>query len=262
MKITVLGSCSGTEPAPGRHHTSMVLETGEDVTFFDAGENCGYSSYLLGIDQLKTKNIFISHTHMDHIGGLPHLLWNFRKLCTLSKENLNRMKGREIGIYMPNLPVLEGIRAMLQGSEGNYETVFTLAGHETADGLVYQQGDFSVEALHTYHLGEVPAGEPWKAFSYRIQAEGKKIFYSGDFRDLDELLPLLQGCDLVMLETGHHRAWKLCQELQEKQIDFGRVLFYHHGVEILADFPGELALARNVLGNRVDFAVDGMQLLL
>lgn len=69
MKLHILGSCSGTEPMPGRHHTSLALETGGSLYFLDAGEGCGYSSYLLGIDQLRTRGIFISHTHMDHVGG-------------------------------------------------------------------------------------------------------------------------------------------------------------------------------------------------
>ena len=73
MILHVLGSCSGTEPMPGRHHTSVSLETGGKLYFLDAGENCSYTSYLLGIDQLRTDSIFISHTHMDHTLSLIHI---------------------------------------------------------------------------------------------------------------------------------------------------------------------------------------------
>ena len=59
MKLTVLGSCSGTEPYPGCHQTSVAVETGGRLFFIDAGENCGYSSHLLGIDQKKAEAIFI-----------------------------------------------------------------------------------------------------------------------------------------------------------------------------------------------------------
>ena len=119
MKLHILGSCSGTEPMPGRHHTSLALETGGSLYFLDAGENCAYSSYLLGIDQLRTRSIFISHTHMDHVGGLPHLLWNLRKLCTLSPENQERMAGRTVHVYLPDLEVFDGVYKMLLGSEGS-----------------------------------------------------------------------------------------------------------------------------------------------
>lgn len=256
MKFHILGSCSGTEPMPNRHHTSVALELQNRLYFLDAGENCAYSSYLLGLDQLATHSIFISHTHMDHVGGLPNLLWNLRKLCTLSPENQARMAGREVHIYIPDLDVFDGVWKMLKGSEGNYETVFSLRPHLIADGLLCRDG-LRVEAFHNLHLGEPAPGGAWRSFSFQLEAEGKKIVYSGDFRDLSDLLPHLDGADLVFLETGHHRACTLCQELVDAGVRFGQVVFYHHGVEILRDFSGELALAREVLGDRAVFAEDG-----
>ena len=40
---------------------------------------------------------------MDHTGGLPELLWNLRKLCTLSPENEERLRGRTIRVFLPDL---------------------------------------------------------------------------------------------------------------------------------------------------------------
>ena len=63
MKITFLGTCSGTEPMPNRKHVSFVIEHAGAVYWFDAGEGCSYTAHLAGIDLLSTRAVFISHTH-------------------------------------------------------------------------------------------------------------------------------------------------------------------------------------------------------
>ena len=257
MKITVLGSCSGTEPMPGRHQTSVALETGGKLYFIDAGENAGYASYLAGIDQQKTAAIFITHTHMDHTGGLPHLLWNFRKISTLSPGHQAQMEGKVIQIHMPNLSVFDGVMAMLRASEGNYETVFHLDPHLLRDGVAYDQDGFKLTAYHNHHLGEPIPGLPWLSYTFVVEAEGKKVLFSGDFRDFSEIAPQMEGCDLVFLETGHHTTAGLCQELKDSGIQVGKVVFYHHGLAILHNFESELAAAKAVLGDQVAFSNDG-----
>ena len=89
--LKILGSCSGTEPMPERHHTSIVLTVNDRNYFFDAGENCSYSSHLSGVDLTKTRAVFISHTHFDHIGGLMGLFWVIRKVSGFYKRPVNEI---------------------------------------------------------------------------------------------------------------------------------------------------------------------------
>ena len=88
MNIHFIGTCAGTEPMPGRKHASVVLESQDHLYWFDAGEGCSYTGHLMGLDLLKTGKIVISHTHMDHVGGLGNLLWNIRKL-TFARKHQN-----------------------------------------------------------------------------------------------------------------------------------------------------------------------------
>jgi ribonuclease BN (tRNA processing enzyme) len=68
MKIKVIG-CSGAE-FPG-HNTSAFLLN--DEILFDAGS---VTNVLDEKDQLKIKNIFITHAHFDHLRSIPFFAEN------------------------------------------------------------------------------------------------------------------------------------------------------------------------------------------
>ena len=128
MEIFVLGSCSGTEPQAGRHHTSWVLRYRNELYWFDAGENCSYTAHLAGLDLLTSRAVFISHPHIDHIGGLPNLYWTIAKLHALRKEPLDV----ELPVYTSSPAQIEAIFRMLA------ETEFpcTSPVHKLQEGIV------------------------------------------------------------------------------------------------------------------------------
>ena len=63
----------------GDNNTPRVDIDGR-LYWFDAGESCSHTGHLLGLDLTEVKSIFISHAHIDHVGGLAKLLWCMRKL--------------------------------------------------------------------------------------------------------------------------------------------------------------------------------------
>ena len=70
MKIHFLGTCSGTEPMPDMHHCSLAFDINGVYYWFDAGEGCSHTAMTkMGIDLSRIRSIFISHPHIDHVGG-------------------------------------------------------------------------------------------------------------------------------------------------------------------------------------------------
>lgn len=233
VKIHVLGSCSGTEPYEGRHHTSVALETEKGLYWLDAGECCAYTAYLMGIDLLKTRGIFISHCHMDHIGGLGNLLWNIRKLTVVQKR---RTLAEKIHVFVPYEESYQAVMNLLAHTEDDFVCNYRHEGHSVQDGLLYQggeeEGDVRIEAIHNHHLKH-EEGTPWRSFSFRIQVMGKTIFYSGDTEREDLAVTVPDVCDLLMIETGHHQIEQICSCLKAYGKKPKKLLFIHHGVKIL-----------------------------
>lgn len=255
-KLIVLGTCAGTEPMPGRHHTSFVIETGGRVYWFDAGECCSYTAHLLGVDHLKTRAVFISHPHMDHVGGLGNMLWTIRKLAGMQRTTT--VDGR-VDLYIPELRAWEGILQMLRYTEGGFVVPFELEAHRTGEGLLYEDENIRVTAMHNNHLAN-EHGES-VSYSFRIETEGKTVVFSGDVRQYTEVAPLIgEGCDYLLMETGHHKVKDICDFADAQPV--GKLIFVHNGRDILYERPevGE-ALEAAVRCNPV-ISWDGMEITL
>ncbi|MBR6729014.1 MAG: MBL fold metallo-hydrolase [Clostridia bacterium] len=258
MKISFLGTCAGTEPMERRRYSSFVLETCGKLYWFDAGEGCSRTAHLMGIDLLNISNIFISHAHIDHIGGLTNLLWQVTKLSMIKVEELKHGK---INLFLPDLKTLEGVRELLRPTLKDYEPYgieLEILPKEVADGLLIHDDNIKVSAYHNHHLKKGP-DEPWRSFCYKIEAEGKTLVYSGDlgsYSDLDDALS--NGCDALIIETGHFKIDEVYEYCHSKNVD--KVLFSHCGKEILENYEASALKVNEVFGEKAVICEDRMVL--
>ena len=253
MKIHFLGTCAGTEPMPGRKHASVAVESGDCIYWFDAGEGCSYTAHLMGIDLLKVKKVVISHTHMDHVGGLGNLLWNIRKLSNVQKRF--PIHGG-VEVHIPNMETWEGIMSILRNTENGFKTDYPVMAREIQAGVVFDDGVMKVTAFPNSHLGDVNSAK-CLSFSYLIECEGKRLVYSGDvgkYQDLDEVLK--GGCDGLIIETGHFNVDAVCEYVADKKIE--RLFFSHNGREILYDPEGSREKVKRRIGEHALICEDGM----
>jgi len=226
-ELIFLGTCSGTEPMVGMHQTSIVLKINDAIYYLDAGEGCGYSSYIMGLDPMKTRAVFISHTHIDHIGGFPHLLFLIDKIAWKDKTRLGDKNN--LDVYIPSSEIFAAIKTV--GESDGTPFRFSITEHGISDGELYCDENIKITALHNRHLGE-DGTCGYHSFSFLIEAIGKKILYSGDLKEITEIDPLIaDGVDILIMESGHHKVSAILDYVGQKNV--GTLFFSHHGREII-----------------------------
>ena len=256
LKIHVFGSSAGTEPQKGRHHTSWALEYAGALYWFDAGECCYHTASEMGLDLQTIRSIAISHPHIDHCGGLPNLLWSISKLRRVRQQT----DALGISLFLPKMQILECVRQWLE-CLGEKELNYDIAAEEVTERKLFDDGRVSIEARKNFHLG-TPADGVFRSFSYRIKADGKTIVFSGDVKSYADMGEWLDGCDLLLMETGHHKASEVCAALRSEKRDVRDILFVHSGRELLNDYANALARAEAAWGAPLKVAYDGFTLQL
>ena len=228
VKIYFFGTRSGTEPMEGMHHTSLGVEVGGAYYFVDAGENCTDSSFLMGVDPLKIKAIFITHSHIDHTAGLPGLIGNIRKMAILDD---NSTIDRRVELLIPDMECWMGFYKALCRCDSKMFETFELNASPVYDGIIYDDEVVRVTAFHNHHMQQ-EKGDGWMSYSYLFEVEKKKIVFSGDVRDMYDLDQVIgDGCDIAIIETGHHKVQTVGEYVATKNI--GKVILTHHGREII-----------------------------
>ena len=138
LEAFVLG-CGGMMPLPNRHLTSVLLRREGDLFLFDCGEGTQVSLRRLNLRWKKISVIFISHTHADHVTGIPGLLM------------LSSQVDRDDPLYIIGPPriaeYIETSRRVLD-MYINYEIIVK---EVTEPGVVYKDEGFHVRAFPLRH---------------------------------------------------------------------------------------------------------------
>ena len=206
----------------------------------------------LGLELLKSlpvkADIFISHTHWDHIQGLPFFVPLF-------------IPGNELHIHGATDPIYgRDIQAVL-GAQMEYcyfpvrqvELKADIQFHTMREGDSVQVGDATIDAILMNH--------PVLTFGYRVTCKGRSLFFSGDHEPVQNIYPpedefhteyqalvdekrnrlveFVRDSDLVILDAMYteeeypakvgwgHGTFKTTLELAQKA-KAKRVVFTHH----------------------------------
>ena len=126
-------------PLPYRHLTSVLLRREGDLFLFDAGEGTQVSLRRLNLRWKKINTIFISHTHADHVTGLPGILM------------LSAQVDRDEPLYIIGPPKIKEYVETNRRVLDMYINYEIIVKEITEPGIVYQEKDFKVRSFWLQH---------------------------------------------------------------------------------------------------------------
>lgn len=164
VKVTFLGTSHGV-PSDERYCSSELLDVNGNLYLIDGGAPVVDLLQRRHADFGKIKAIFNTHFHGDHVYGMiPFLsLCNWHHTFTSFDVWLAEQKG------------IDAIKNLLTVGDGAVDEK-RLRFHEVAAGTFYDDGIVKVTAFPTQHLTH----ENRPAYSLLIEADGKKLFFTGD----------------------------------------------------------------------------------
>ena len=241
LAFACLGS-SGAVPSATRDTTALVVRAGRTTCLIDAGGSPVQKLRRLGVDPVDLAAVVITHTHPDHVYGLPALIQN---LLILGRRAPLPVHCRvEHVLLIRTLLELFGLTA-----EGLEVPVVPVEPREGVE--VLRTPDLVLTASPNVH-GRMPN------LAIRADAGAASLVYSSDTRPCREVAVLARGATVLVHESTFARPvadqWhSTARQAGEvaRQAGVRRLFLAHIGYTVHAAVPRLCADARATFGRPV-----------
>ena len=193
MRLTVLGSGTSV-PHPRRASSSHWLETSGGTIMLDCSAPALHRAAEEGFDWAALDAVWISHFHLDHVGGLAPFLFGTRYAPQMQSRR------KPLHIFGPR-----GTRKLLEAFDaaGDYklfEQPFPVEVREVAPRAEFEMlPGVGAATLSTPHTRE--------SLAVRLTetAGGASLVYTSDTGHTDALARFSEGVDLFLMECSFRR---------------------------------------------------------
>lgn len=184
LRMTLLGVGTAV-PDQDRENTHMVWEGPDGLLLIDAGGSTYQRLLRAGLDPLRLRGVFLTHSHADHVNGLPALLFQL---------SLAGFAGA-LPIY-GNRPTLDLMRRVLEA--------FDLGRHQVPVEWVEVAGGQEVPlSAEGYRLRAADTVHPRPCLALRFEdrSSGRALVYSADTQPCPSVQSLASGADILIHEA-------------------------------------------------------------
>jgi ribonuclease Z len=230
-------------PTATRDTTALAIRAGGTVCLVDVGGSPVQRLRRLGVDPVGLGAVVVTHTHPDHVYGLPALVQCLQIL------------GRQAPLPVHcRVEHVETVRRLLDlfGLAGPGDLEVRVLGVEPREGVpVLDTGDLTVTASPNVH-GRMPN------LALRIEAGDRSLAYSSDTRPCREVERLARGATALVHEATfaepNPAEWhSTAREAGEvaRAAAVGRLYLAHVGYQAHDRLAEQVAEARAAFGGPV-----------
>jgi ribonuclease BN (tRNA processing enzyme) len=264
IQVRLLGT--GGAANERRHQACLLVGWGDELSggrlLLDTGSGLDVVRQLVatGCTPTAVRDIFVSHQHIDHVGGLePLLLWSVLRVL----RQTGGLPKIETRVYAEPR-VLTDIQRVLDAVASAAPRLFgdKLRLVQVTDGATVQVRGGA--RLTTFLVEHQPVGGG--AMGCVVELDGVRIAYSGDTRPTPRLIETAHSVELLVHEAGglddhaseiHHQGHSTAGDAGRaaKAAGVGRLILTHLPAD---DAVAELMLAEAgaAFGGPVELARD------
>lgn len=249
MKLTLTGTASGI-PVAGRRHSAALLAAGGSTLLLDAGEGVSAALLEAALPPETLGAVCITHTHADHVSGLPMLLQGLHLAGRRAPLDVFVPPGRE-----------DWFRAWLTGMYVFPEKWSYPVRLHPLEETRFADGALRLLPLPNRHLDRVrdlaaQHGIPAQCFSLRFEYGDRSLLVSSDIAGIADIAAHAGRSDLLVVDATHVPLTEItaladsCPAL--------RIVCTHIPPELEAGLARTTEEIHAAYGARIRFAHDGM----
>lgn len=178
--------------------TGILIRAGKAAFVVDPGDGILRDlNKEIGIDEiLNISDIFVTHGHHDHVGGV----WSFLTYLNVMK------KTSPLSIYYPEgcieIESIHNAFVQVYSSTLSYKIILKEIKNENS----FLTKNVTVKpftVVHREFTGEGNSTRQVPALGYKFAFDKMKICYGGDTAYCENLVKNAKGSDLAIIEAGH-----------------------------------------------------------
>lgn len=214
-ELITLGTGGGPVIQTRRAQPALALKVDNAVYLFDVGEGTQRQMRAAGIELAAVRAVFLTHHHLDHIGGLGPLLANrwvqtrYAPLPVVGPPGTRAMAAALADAYraveLAPVTIGAGAAPALASAIAARDLPRDLA----APALVYEDSAIRVFAILNDHYHFPPGSEAARtarSYAYRIETGGRSVVLTGDTGPSARVEALAAGADLLVSEVMNRDA--------------------------------------------------------